>query len=150
LPYRAKGLWVLGGSIEVTYAQTQSWDWYVCGPVGRGYWPTIESRGVCEPALKPRIYWEDLYPENGVQGRDQNRTREIRPSGIVGRLVETWAMEMAKRARKAETLTQTSHFLRLSRTTFLSRQPHVRICEGGAGRPAPLLDHRGSNQNQPF
>jgi hypothetical protein len=30
---------------------------------------------------------------NGVQGRDQNRTREIRPSGIVEGLQETWPLE---------------------------------------------------------
>ncbi len=29
---------------------------------------------------------------NGVQSRGQNRTREIRPSGIAGRLQETWPM----------------------------------------------------------
>jgi hypothetical protein len=28
--------------------------------------------------------------ENGMQSRGQNRTREIRPSGIVGGLAETW------------------------------------------------------------
>jgi len=30
---------------------------------------------------------------NGVQGRDQNRTREIRPSGIAEGLQETWPLE---------------------------------------------------------
>jgi hypothetical protein len=32
---------------------------------------------------------EGLSLENGVQSRGQNRTRESRPSGIVGGLVET-------------------------------------------------------------
>ncbi len=72
----------------------------------------MESRGVCEPVLKPQTQWEDRYPVNGAPSRDQNRTREIRPSGIVGRLVETWAMEITNRARTAETPKQTSHHLR--------------------------------------
>ena len=51
------------------------------------------------------------------QGRDQNRTREIRLSGIAGRPAETWTMVRAKRARKAEKLKQPSLCLRL-------RAPH--------------------------
>ena len=61
----------------------------VYGSLGRGYWKTMDYWGVCKPVLKPKIPWEDHYPVNGVQSRDQNRTREIRPSGIVGGLVET-------------------------------------------------------------
>ncbi len=72
----------------------------------------MESRGVGKPVLEPQPSWEDPYPANGVQSRDQNRTRKIRPFGIVGRLVETWAMESANRARTAETPKQTSHPLR--------------------------------------
>ena len=55
----------------------------------RGYWQTVQFWGVCELALKSQIAQEGLYPVNGLQGRDQNRTREIRPSGIAGRLTET-------------------------------------------------------------
>jgi hypothetical protein len=49
-------------------------------------------RGVCEPALEPRRPKEDPSPTNGVQSRGQNRTREIRPSGIAGGPVGTWLM----------------------------------------------------------
>ena len=52
----------------------------------------------------------------------QNRIRENRPSGIAGRLVETWAKETAIWARTAETPRQTSRRLRLTRATFLSRR----------------------------
>ena len=64
----------------------------VPGP-GRGCRQTMRARGVRAPALKHQLTWEGLYPENGVQSRGQNRTREIRPSGIVGRLQETWLRE---------------------------------------------------------
>ncbi len=53
--------------------------------------------GVCGPALQPSIAWEGLHPANGVQGRGQNRTREIRLSGIVGGLMETWVMGVGLR-----------------------------------------------------
>jgi hypothetical protein len=45
--------------------------------------------GVCELALKPWIIQKGLYLENDLRSRGQNRTREIRPSGIAGRLAET-------------------------------------------------------------
>ncbi len=51
---------------------------------GRGCRQTMRTRGVCAPALELQPAWEGLDPENGVQSRGQNRTREIRPSGIVG------------------------------------------------------------------
>jgi hypothetical protein len=38
---------------------------------------------------------------NGVQGRDQNRTREIRPSGIVEGLQETWPRKGGKADARA-------------------------------------------------
>ncbi len=41
---------------------------------------------------------EDLFLANGVQSRGQNRIREIRPSGIVGRLAEMSAMGVGPRA----------------------------------------------------
>jgi hypothetical protein len=84
----------------------------------RGYWQTVQLWGVCEPALKPRFVQEGLYPENVVKSRDQNRTREIRLSGIAGRLTETWATVKAKRARKVETLKQPSLCLRLRAPYF--------------------------------
>jgi hypothetical protein len=43
---------------------------------------------VREP-LKLLLDQEGLSLKNGVQSRGQNRTRESRPSGIVGGLVET-------------------------------------------------------------
>ena len=72
--------------------------------------------------LKPQTPWEDPYPVNCAQSRDQNRTREIRPSGIAGRLVETWAMVKANRARKVETLKQPSLRLRLRAPYFYPDQ----------------------------
>ena len=51
---------------------------------GRGCRQTMRARGVGAPALELRPAREGLDPENGVQSRGQNRTREIRPSGIVG------------------------------------------------------------------
>ncbi len=51
---------------------------------GRGCRQTMRTRGVRALALELQPAWEGLDPENGVQSRGQNRTREIRPSGIVG------------------------------------------------------------------
>jgi len=50
--------------------------------------PTTAERGVCEPALKPPRRWA------GSRGTGQgpNRTREIRPSGIIGGPREPWLM----------------------------------------------------------
>ncbi len=45
------------------------------------------------------------------ESQGQNRTREIRPSGIVGGLTETWGMVSAKRARTAERPKQPSTHL---------------------------------------
>jgi hypothetical protein len=59
-----------------------------------------------------------LVSVNNVRSRGQNRTREIRPSGIAGGLAETWIMEEAKRARKAETPEQPSRHLMSSAPYF--------------------------------
>jgi len=64
---------------------------------GRGGQQTMYAEGGCVPALEPQRPWEGWHPENGVQGRGQNRTREIRPSGIVGRLMGTWVMGVGLR-----------------------------------------------------
>ena len=56
---------------------------------GRGCRTTMWTRGVCAPALELQSAWEGPHLENGVQSRGQNRTREIRPSGIVGGPGET-------------------------------------------------------------
>ena len=50
-----------------------------------------------------------------------NRNREIRLSGMIGGLAETWAMVKAIRAHQAETPKQTSLHLNVARTVFLSR-----------------------------
>ena len=60
-----------------------------CWESGRRGRQTARGRGVCEQALQPRRAQEGLSPINGMQGRGQNRIREIRPSGIVGGLAET-------------------------------------------------------------
>ena len=49
----------------------------------------MRTRGGCAPALELQSAGEGLDPENGVQSRGQNRTREIRLSGIVGGPWET-------------------------------------------------------------
>jgi hypothetical protein len=74
-------------------------------------------RGGCESALELHSLQEDDRRER--QG--QNRTREIRPYGIAGGLVEMWMMVEAKRARKAETPTQTNFNLKVARAAFLFR-----------------------------
>ena len=56
---------------------------------------------------------------NGVQSRDQNRTREIRPSGIVEGLSETWPVGV--------------HSPCGARAELLSRQPHARIDVAAGG-----------------
>ncbi|MCF8081923.1 MAG: hypothetical protein K9M96_02415, partial [Deltaproteobacteria bacterium] len=76
---------------------------------------------------------------------------EIRPCGIAGRLAETWIMEEAKRARKAETPKRPSRHLRSSAPYFYPDHPvsgntglrvagfPVKFSESEAGfeRPAP-------------
>jgi len=51
-----------------------------------------------------------------------NRTREMRPSGMTRGRTETWTMEKATRARKAETPKQPSLRLRL-RAPYLDPDP---------------------------
>jgi hypothetical protein len=58
-----------------------SWDEGAAKPCHRGVYGS-------ERLKLPRER-EGLSLENGVQSRGQNRTRESRPSGIVGGLVET-------------------------------------------------------------
>ena len=57
---------------------------------------TDGGRGGCEPALEPRRGREGLRRTS--QG--QNRTRENRPSGIVGGLAETCAMGVGLRSMR--------------------------------------------------
>jgi hypothetical protein len=92
--------------------------------------------GVCEPVLKPQFVWKGWYLENGVQSRGQNRTREIRLSGIVGRLAETWAKANAIWAHMAETPKQTSVCLR-SRAPYF--YPDIRT--SGSVRGVDVLLH---------
>jgi len=66
-------------------------------PTRRGGQQTTYDAGGCVPALKPVRPWEDWPPENYLWSRGQNRTRENRPSGIAGRLMETWAMGVGLR-----------------------------------------------------
>ena len=60
-----------------------------CWESGRRDRQTRRRWGVCEQALQPHRVRKGLSPIDGVQGRGQNRIREIRPSGIVGGLAET-------------------------------------------------------------
>ena len=79
---------------------------------------TLVEKVVYELAFKPHRPGEGS--RNKCQG--QNRTRQIRPSGIAGGLTETWAMEKAKRARKAATLKQPSLRLRSGAPRFYPDQ----------------------------
>jgi len=63
-------------------------------------------------------------------GQGQNRTGEIPPSGIAGGHTETWAMEKAKRARKAETPQQPSRRLRLHAPYLYPDQPSGLVAHG--------------------
>ena len=54
---------------------------------------TKHRRGEYESAFEPPGVWEGSRRTS--QG--QNRTREIRPSGIVGGPMETWVMEVGLR-----------------------------------------------------
>jgi hypothetical protein len=74
-----------------------------------------------------------------------NRTRESRPSGIIGRLAETLAMEKAKRAQKAETLKQPSLHLRSSAPHFypdrlFSHEKALLMEKNGARRSASVVN----------
>jgi hypothetical protein len=72
-------------------ARNQTQSWTIAASISeRGSMQTTRARGACVSALKPRPAWEGMLLENGMQSRGQNRTREIRPSGIVGGLAETW------------------------------------------------------------
>ena len=53
--------------------------------------------GGCMPVLEPTRPWEGWPPENDLWSQGRNRTRENRPSGIAGRLMETWAMRVGLR-----------------------------------------------------
>ena len=59
-----------------------------------------------------------------------NRNREIRLSGMIGGLAETWAMVKAIRAHQAETPKQTSFYLMLCALYFYP--------DGAAGKAANL------------
>ncbi len=69
---------------------------------------------------------EGLFLANGVQSRGQNRIREIRPSGIVGRLAETWAMGVGLRAM-GKPVEQPPN-PKAARAALLSRHPHATFC----------------------
>ena len=72
-------------------ARNQTQSWVIAASIsGRGSMQTLRARGECVSALKLRSVGEGMLLGNGVQSRGQNRTREIRPSGIVGGLAETW------------------------------------------------------------
>ena len=92
---------------------------------GTGLGDKPASRGVyASQRLSLRLHGKVSH---GLQRRqDQNRTREIRPSGIVGGPAETWTTARATRARTAETPKQPS--LRLP-----SRAPQLYPDHPGAG-----------------
>ena len=133
--YQAKGLWALGGSESRDAFRTQSR--VPCRPdIGTRVQANRGARGVCEPALELPSRREGQYLENGVQSRGQNRTRESRPSGIVGGLPETWSMAELGSHPATERAGCGNPPPTDARTGDLSRQPHARICEGEAEWPS--------------
>src|SRR4029450_8010667 len=83
--------------------------------------------------LKLHMGREGLSLENGVQSRGQNRTRESRPSGIVGGLAESWTMGQLGAPCTTERVQVGNSPPTVARAAFLSRHLLVRICAGGAG-----------------
>ena len=87
-----QGLWALGGpddlqrtpDTELGIRPRESWD--------EGTAKLYRGGAHVSERLKPPMGQEGLSLKNGVQSRGQNRTRESRPSGIVGGYTETWAM----------------------------------------------------------
>jgi hypothetical protein len=67
-----------------------------------------------------------------------NRIRENRLSGMIGGLVETWAMVEAKRAHKAETPKQPSLCLRLRAPHFYPNRQII-VSAPNAGSAVSLL-----------
>jgi hypothetical protein len=89
---------------------------------------------------------EGLFLANGVQSRGQNRIREIRPSGIVGRLAETWAMGVGLRAMGKPVEHPPNP--KAARTALLSRHPHATFC--GSRRRVTASGHPvGSGVTRP-
>ena len=104
---QAKGLWALGGPKEKPDD---------VGPVNAGRPGSKPTRGgvyVCQ-----HLSFTQVWEGDQGYGQGQNRTREIRLSGIVGGLTETWVMVKAKRARPVETPKQPSFNLRLRAPYF--------------------------------
>jgi hypothetical protein len=115
---------------------------------GQGCRQTVRMRGVREPALKLRFTWEGLHLENGVQSRGQNRTREIRPSGIVGGLWETWSMVELGTRRTIERVRVGNSPPTDARAQFLSRQPHAACDVAGAGNGLTVWTMRHSQRKR--
>ena len=78
---------------------------------------TRAERGVHAPAFKLHWFWAGS--ERTSQG--QNRTREIRPSGIVGGLAETWTMVELGTRRTTERVRAGHSPPKVVRAAILSR-----------------------------
>jgi hypothetical protein len=115
---------------------------------GRGCRQTMRTRGVCAPALEHQFVWEGLVLGNGRQSRGQNRTREIRPSGIVGGLWETWSMVELGTRRTIERVRVGNSPPTDARAQFLSRQPHAAFDEAGAGNGSTVWLMRHSRRKR--
>ena len=123
--------------------------------LGQGCRQTVRMRGVCEPALQLRFTWEGLHLKNGMQSRGQNRTREIRPSGIVGGLWETWSMVELGSRRTIERVRDGNSRPTDERAQILSRQPHAAFEVAGLGNVShgrnriPLRNRKGEDRSLP-
>ena len=127
------GLWALGGpddlqrtpDTELGRCPRESWDEETA---------KLERGGAyVSERLKPPRGQEGLFLKNGVQSRGQNRTRESRPSGIVGGLAESWTtVELGTRCTTERVQVGNSPPT-VVRAAFLSRQPHAPFDEAGAG-----------------
>src|SRR5215211_703386 len=113
--------------------QTQSW---VLRGLRRGeramQTPPRRGEGCASTAVSRR--GGRPAPRNGVQSRGQNRTREIRPSGIAEGLQETWPMEDSS--------------LRRARLTSISTTARTDR-RGGGRKPEPVGPARAARNQAP-
>ena len=132
---KAKGLWALGGPDDLQRTPDtalgirprESWD--------EGTAKLYQGGADVSEPLNPHMGQEGLFLKNGVQSRGQNRTRESRPSGIVGGLAESWTMGELGTRCTTERVQVGNSPPTAARAAFLSRHPHAAcdVAEAGNG-----------------
>jgi hypothetical protein len=123
--FNGTGLWALGGPDDLQRTPDTE-----LGSRPRESWDEGTAKLECGGAyvrerLKPPMGQEGLFLTNGVQSRGQNRSRESRPSGIVGGLAESWTrVELGTRCTTERVQVGNSPPT-VARAAFLSRQPQA-------------------------